>query len=367
MHIDQVADRSRILRDAGAQPVETGRQLRVVFVGRRGNIKNDNPRRQQAVRGIRNNFIGFKGLPAILAQIGPVDFLFGCWGDIDDIDYYGGTHYGEMLKVVTPVIKNEDPLAIVHIGGLLLAKPDSPPGEGKPERFLRGILAAGAAPYFDVVPYHWHPSYWNEYGDYDDTLYTAWDSWGGGSAGKAVYLRQLMGDFGVDKPLFLNESGFGCKEDQDWCNPAEPQFFENQADHLVRSYTRALSENPMGMIWYTLTGPGWRESGLLDESQNPKPVYDAYKVMIARLQYSKYNTIVDYGVGIEAYEFKRKLERVHVVWAEDPASTFDVTVPDAIFIAAYKMDGELNPTDLIGTDRVIQDVGFSPVYILLEP
>ncbi|MGD9092565.1 MAG: hypothetical protein PVF74_06935 [Anaerolineales bacterium] len=304
--------------------------------------------------------------PDVDPDLVPVDFLFGCWGDIDDIDYYGGKHYGEMLKVITPMIKSIDPQANVHIGGLLLANPDSPPGQGKPENFLKGILAAGAAPYFDVVPYHWHPSYGNVTADYDNAIGSAWDPLGGGTVGKARYLRQLMSDFGVDKPLFLNESGFGCKETDAWCVPPDSQFFENQADYLVRSYTRGLSENLMGMVWYALSGPGWRDTGLLDASQNPRPSYDAYKVLIALLRYGKYQAPIDYGAGIEAYEFRRKLERVHVLWANDAGVTSDVLVPDANFLAAYDRDGTLLTPPLIGPNRQIS-VGFSPVYILLNP
>src|SRR5262245_2034602 len=50
--------------------------------------------------------------------VGP-DNGYGCWGDIQD-PFYGGRHYGEMLKVVGPAIKAADPSAQVWIGGLLL-------------------------------------------------------------------------------------------------------------------------------------------------------------------------------------------------------------------------------------------------------
>jgi hypothetical protein len=312
--------------------------------------------------------------PDVDPDVVPVDYGFGCWGDIDDIDYYGGERYGEMLMVVTPAIKNEDPLARVHIGGLILSNPETTtPGDGKPERFLRGILAAGAGPFFDVVPYHFHPSYWNVNADYDKAP-SYWTEWGGGTAGKARYLRQLMSEYGVEKQLFLNESGFGCigpdeRTDTWWCAPPDypdEQFFLRQADHLVRTYSRALSENLMGMIWYRLDGPGYRNSGLLDASQNPRPSYDAYKVLTSQLQYGKYHAPVDYGVEIEAYEFRRKLERVHIAWAINPTSTIDVLVPDEDFIAAYDRDGTLLDPPLISSDRRIA-IGFSPIYIIRSP
>jgi hypothetical protein len=175
-----------------------------------------------------------------------------------------------------------------------------------------------------------------------------------------------MGDFGVDKPLLLNETGFGCRETDGFCNPLDEVFFQNQADHLVRSYTRAFSENLMGLIWYTLNNPGFRNSSLLDPSASPRPAYDAYQVLIAQLQYGKYHAPVDYGAGIESYEFKRKLERMHIIWAIHPASTFNVLVPDSELIAAYDRDGTLLDPQLIGANRQIV-VGFSPVYIHLHP
>ena len=74
-----------------------------------------------------------------------VDSIFGCWGDFAD-DLYGGEHYGEMLKHITPVIKAADPSAKVWIGGLLLDSPNSIPAYGsRPELFFKGILESGAA------------------------------------------------------------------------------------------------------------------------------------------------------------------------------------------------------------------------------
>lgn len=103
--------------------------------------------------------------PDVDSDLVPVDNIFGCWGDNDD-PYYGGQHYGEMLKVVGAAIKQADPTARVWIGGLLLARPDSAPnpncsipGKCRPELFLEGILRASAASSFDIVGYHAYPYY----------------------------------------------------------------------------------------------------------------------------------------------------------------------------------------------------------------
>ncbi|MGW8250978.1 MAG: hypothetical protein ACWGO1_10075, partial [Anaerolineales bacterium] len=97
----------------------------------------------------------------------PQNYPFGCWGDKSD-PYYGGRHYGEMLKVVAPAIRKADSRAQIWIGGLLLNNPassssssmsmllsqdiealrntpyaSSATSDGLPEQFFKGILEAG--------------------------------------------------------------------------------------------------------------------------------------------------------------------------------------------------------------------------------
>ncbi|MCP4361186.1 MAG: glycoside hydrolase family 5 protein, partial [Chloroflexi bacterium] len=136
--------------------------------------------------------------------------VWGCWGDIDD-PYYGGEHYGEMLKVMTPAVKAANSNAKVWIGGLLLDSPNSEetnPGRGRPELFLQGILEAGAAPYFDIVAFHFYVPYTSFRQDHDNGGGGGrWDEMGGGVLGKTSFLRNIMQQYGVTKPLFLNEMG----------------------------------------------------------------------------------------------------------------------------------------------------------------
>lgn len=302
----------------------------------------------------------------------PPDYIFGCWGDIDDPNYFGGDKFGEMLKVVAPAIKQVDPSAQVWSGGLLLANPiTTTPGAGKPERFFRGILASGAGAYIDIVPYHWHPSYWNATDDYDNSLGSSWDALGGGILGKARYLRQIMAEYSVNLPVFLNESGFGCissseRSDITWCDPPAPDFYQNQAFYLVRTYTRGLSENVMGMIWYTINGPGWRNSGMLDTIQQPRPVYNAFKHMIQRLGSARYSFAPNYGTGIEAYSFMTINRRTDIVWAIEAGANIEFQVPESAFIAAYDLYG--NPITATPSGGSVSLMAtFSPVFVVRNP
>ncbi|MBN2147593.1 MAG: hypothetical protein JW726_09400 [Anaerolineales bacterium] len=286
------------------------------------------------------------------------DSVYGCWGDQDEL-YYNGDAYGEMLKVVTPAIKAIDPQAKVWIGGLLMNRPDTnDPGHiGRPELFLKGILEAGAADSFDVVSFHAYSSSTDQRVDQDLYGTSPWNSWGGSMLGKMRFLRDIMDDYGVDKPLFTTETGLAWG----WGEP--PAFFNDwQANYAVRTFSRALAEGIMGFTWFTLNGPGWRYLGLLDENQTPKPVYTAYQNLITRLDHTSYLGLANYGVGIEAYNFARGGEKVQVVWAVDD-TTFMITVPQAEFIAAYTRDGATITPTASGTDYQLT-VQFEPIYII---
>lgn len=304
----------------------------------------------------------------------PLDSQYGCWGDAED-KYYGGRHYGEMLKIVTPAIKAADPLAQVWVGGLLLNSPNTTaPGEGRPELFLQGILEAGAGTdysYFDLVPYHTYTIYTQLDVDYDnDNDGSPWygEQWGGAVRGKARFLREIMDAYGVQKPLFVNEISLLCAEEYFplLCNPPVEAFLQMQANHLVRVQVRGLDEGVVGFTWYTLDGPGWRNSGLLDISNNPRPSYLAYQQLAQQLFNANYLNPVDYGPDFEAYAFRRGAQEVHVVWSKLDMPALIILVPAANFIEARSRDGTLIAPVLVDGNYQIP-VGFSPVYVIRNP
>jgi hypothetical protein len=271
-----------------------------------------------------------------------------------------------MLKAVAPAIRSADPQAVILIGGLLLDRPVSlDPGPRKPALFLKGILEAGAAPHFDVVPYHAYPSYYGERIDYDLHSSTWWSPWGGWTLGKARFLRQIMDQYGVDKPLFLNETALGCVSTYYSCDPPSTDFFQAQADHLARTFTRVQGEQIGALTWYTLNGPGWRQGGLLDASEDPRPAFHAYKNLTTRLAFTNYENKADYGTEMEAHSFVRVDRRVHVIWAREDV-TYTVPIPIADLMQAYDRDGNVITPTLVG-DQYQFVVGFSPVYVELTP
>lgn len=174
-----------------------------------------------------------------------------------------------------------------------------------------------------------------------------------------------MAEYGVSKPLFLNETALGCNDDWYSCDPPPPEFLEAQADYLVRTFTRDLAEDIRSLSWYTLNGPGWRDGGLLDGDYVPRPAYIAYQQLITRLANTQFQQIVDYGSTVEAYSFSRTINVVHVVWSIDffPDT---ILVPQARFLAAYDRNGDAVAPSLVGTDYEFA-IGFSPIYVELKP
>ncbi len=300
--------------------------------------------------------------PDVDPRLVPQDAVWGCWGDIDD-PFYGGEHYGEMLKVVTPAIREADPAARVLIGGLLLNTYETTdPSQGHPERFLEGILRVGAAPYFDILPYHGHASYYGVPLDYSGPSSGLWQPYGGPALGKPAFLRELMARYGVSKPLSYNEASLGCVEVYAFCQPPGEGFYQAQADHLVRLMVRSASAGVENVIWYTLNSSGWRSSGLLDASQAPRPVFIALSTLLDRSRNADLPPpSVGYAPGVEGYRFARGDAVVDVLWSPEDAPVI-VSLPLSEYKMAWTQDGApLSPAYL--GERVQITVGFSAVYI----
>jgi hypothetical protein len=165
----------------------------------------------------------------------------------------------------------------------------------------------------------------------------------------------------VNLPLVINETSIICKYG---CLNHKEIFFQRQADFLARSYVRALANNITGMIWYTLEGPGWYDSGLLSYGI-PKPVYRAYQNLTERLRYSRYLAPVSYGADIEAYAFNTRPNQVQVIWTRTD-QVLPVLVPGEKYLAAYTRDGEVLTPTVVGPDYQFT-AGFSPIFVVFSP
>jgi hypothetical protein len=308
--------------------------------------------------------------PDVDPSLVPSEYPFGCWGDIRN-PYYGGERYGRMLRAVVPAMRAANPNVKIVLGGLLLASPKQYNSQtGSPHLFLEGVLRANAADSFDILAYHAYPSYISPFYDHDlSDLGNTWTDFGGWTLGKAAFLREMMSRYGVSKPLWLNETGLICRVDaqsQECSPPINADFLNAQADHIVRIMARAAAANIQQVSWFTLNGPGWRNGALLDENQNPRPSFTAYKQLIKTVgSYQSVRATSDYGSAVEAYRFVKGNEFVDVLWATS-GSTVQVQLSANSYRSAVTRSGGTPPLELVGAN-VFVTVGFEAVFITREP
>ncbi len=296
--------------------------------------------------------------PDIAPELVAPDSGFGCWGDSQDI-LYGGGHFAEMLKVVYPAIKSIDPEAQVMIGGLLMdCDPDYPP-EGKdclPTRFFDGILAAGGADMFDIVNFHGYLPFTQKSLSLE-TDFPGWNDRGGVVVGKINYLRAVMQQYGVDKPIFLTESSLNCPEwNKTNCSPPDETFFDTQADYVVRLFVRNWAMDVAGSIWFQFEGQGWRYSNLVgSDFDYPNPAYRSFKYLNEKLENMVYTGKTPFQEEVDGYIFTGDDHQTWVVWSKDESPQW-IELPQGFLSAHDKFGQEIS---LQGSQMQV----LSPVYL----
>ena len=275
--------------------------------------------------------------------------VYGCWGETGQATF-GGEAYGEMLNVAYPAIKAADPEAQVLIGGLLLDCDPADPPAGKTcasARFLEGILDAGAGDAFDVVSFHAY-AHWNGTRVVDEDN-PAWQARGGVVQGKAHYLRELMQRYGIDKPLMLTEGSllYPQNDGGTWTPPGAT-FYDAQADYVVQLYVRNWADEIEATVWFRIEGPGWRYGGLLDELQNPKPVYHAYRFLTQELGDAWYEGPVTRYANLKGYAFGTPDKQIWVLWPPQQ-SIRTVDLPASVTRVYDKLGQDVTPAGTILT------------------
>ena len=172
-----------------------------------------------------------------------------------------------------------------------------------------------------------------------------------------------MGEYGVDKPLLHSEAGLLCPStDTVNCNPPGSDFYEAQADYVVWAHVRNIAAEIIGTIWYTLNGPGWSNSGLLDGSQNPRPAYYSFQFMAEELRNANFIELAyeypEYP-GLRAYKFTKGGKRIWVMWASDEQPS-SITLPSETEKVFNKYGEDITPLDGQITVK-------SPIYVELIP
>ncbi|MDQ7029101.1 MAG: beta-galactosidase [Ardenticatenia bacterium] len=317
-------------------------------------------------------FWEFWNEPDVAYQIAQPMWPFGCLGDLT-APYYGGGYYARMLEYFYSAVKETSPRSRVIFGGLLIdCDPENPP-PGKDcssGRFLEGVLRNGGAAYFDILAYHAYP-HWSKLNwetltspaDWD-LLHPSWRHRGGIFLGKLDFLREVLARYGVTKPILMNEGGLLCHPLTPDCNEGgayQDEFRDDQANYVVRLYVRGWANGLDGVVWYTLNGPGWRQGGLLDENQQPRPAYTTMKFLVDLFDGAKFEMALPTGTDLlEAYVFRQGQKRIYVYWRNDDNVTSLELPDDAVALYSYRGE-QVNVT----SNGVA--VGFEPVIVVAGP
>jgi len=271
------------------------------------------------------------------------DSGYGCWGVRTD-PYYGGRAYGDMLKVVYPAIKASNPAVQVLHGSLLLDRPYNPVnGSGLTARFLEGVLLAGAADSFDILPYNNY--YWGSLNGPD---------W------KTPYLRNIMTTYNVPlKPMLMTETGL-------LCDPGCPKL---QAYAIGRYYTRALSLNLIGTMWYIYDSDEFHNTAMV-EPQDPtqhRPAYQAYQHTVKQLKGVTYvGPLAGQPDGVEGYRFTQPdgIGTLTVFWSSK-AQPVNIPVDPSATVTCTAWDGAPLPcTNVAGNVALSAELG--PIYLVAK-
>jgi len=287
----------------------------------------------------------------------------GCWGETGDTQYFGGSYYGEMLKVVYPKIKAVNSQAQVLVGGLLLDCDPYHPPAGKnctSSKFLEGILVNNGAGSFDGVSYHAYDYYGGSSGTYANSNWnSAWDNRGPSLIEKSNYLRQLLSKYNASSKYLLNtENALLC----DSCTD-DPVFETTKSYYVAEAYASAMAQNLRANIWFSMLGEWGRNNGLMEFSQPipvnpPLPAYFAYKFAAQELSGASFIGNVTSFQRVSGYEFSKGDRHVWLMWVPDGGNvTVDLRATPS---NVYDVDGD--PVTFSGTRLVVNR---QPYYVEL--
>jgi hypothetical protein len=229
--------------------------------------------------------------------------------------------YTALLKVAYAAVKDEDPSAVVLLGGL---------STGPDQGFLSGVYANGGWSAFDVLAMHTYVS-----GNPVGSTFEVWLN----------LARQVVNQYG-QKPIWITEFG--------WSTYAMGVSQAQQAQYLASAYALTVAGGVTGTFWFELrdasTGSGtdMGNYGVVSSALAAKPAYGTLKCVGAGL-YSGAGPSCGARIGgADRYATAAAISQAH--FATGPAVAFVATgqnFPDALAGAAVA--GMLNAPILLVT------------------
>ncbi|MCO6449742.1 MAG: cellulase family glycosylhydrolase [Caldilineales bacterium] len=290
------------------------------------------------------------------------DWLGGCWGRThpNHAEGAGGAAYAEMLKVAYPAVKAGNPEAMVLLGAMAYDNwydaENNPEGPFDPI-FLDELLLADGGDYFDIINFHYFPSWswvWESGDRYTSDIYS-----------KANYMvKEVRFYTGETKPIFCTEVGlpyseppesFGSAPDPLGAQSYQGQTYSEEATarYLIKAYTRGMSFGLRLIVWFEAVDEerlGYKY-GLLKEDLTPTAAYYAYKTLTTELTSAQFiEARRDFPLTNEGYDFEIMGRVKTVLWTTD-----DLMHEQSL--AVMSPGGILRVVDKLGSEKLIRDGG----------
>ncbi len=267
------------------------------------------------------------------------------WNEPDiwstDFQSWGGTveDFVQLMKVTYTVAHQVDPNIVIHLPAVTHWWDANYGRELFLRRFLQTLVADPLAGehnyYFDAITLH---IYFNP-----DTVYDL----------SRFYLN-LLGEFGISKPLWIVETNAAPSDDPAWPVP-NPQFTitqEDQAAYIIQGTAMALAAGAQRVAVYKLmdqTGDTANPEpfGLVRQDGSRRPAFTAYQVALCYLAGFKRATL-DRRDDATVVTVERDGGWTTVVWARGPVDV-GVQIP-AHAAAAQLVDWRGNRRSLTARD-----------------
>jgi len=289
-----------------------------------------------------------------------------------------GAAYAEMLSVVYPAIKAANPNAQVLFGGVAMDWfTDVQEGDAfvNPGDFVRtfvdDVFAAGGGQYIDVMAIHQYPAFsaqWSSTGI------------GKGLVEKVDATRQIMREYGLDKPIMVTESG---------TNSNRANGEEIQSRYVTELFTQAYAADVEAMIWFTMydgdtINNSGQENGLVQQPVTAgaepyqKKSLTAFATVVSMLepaQFQRELPVTETGIAnMKVYQFINSAtgKTFYVAWMNPIESTAAVALSlPGVQATLTDIYGNVESTVADATDgtvdgRVIISVGGQPRYIEID-
>ncbi len=292
------------------------------------------------VSALATRYNGNNGHPRINYWLfyGEPDNIYSGWGN-------NGNEYGDMLALVSPVIKAANPMAKVMPGAIAYER-FTDDTVNVPGPFARNFLptvlarlntkAGGAAAYIDGIGF-------NEFG----LSPTRWPT----LRDKAATVRQIMAAANVGQlPLIVTELSRNSRGG----NATET----TQAQNVLKLYAEGIASNLAQMHWFMVFDDTSQQAALLDNYtyglfrgtniNDPKPSYTAYTVAARELDGARFSRELGVG-GTEGYVLIDGPELVTIVWAT--GSSVDVDFSQSCARVISRLDQVTQVSDGGAGDR----------------